>query len=145
MKKVVLILILSLLSILVYAQDYIILRSGEQIIAIVIEESSTEVRYKLFERPNGRTRIVSRADVISIKYDDEPWDDPINETSKPKPANEANEKQVATSDVKEIKNCPYCGEEILAVATKCKHCGEFLDKTATSRKQATVNATNCAK
>lgn len=22
--------------------------------------------------------------------------------------------------------CPYCGEEILVVAKKCKHCGEFL-------------------
>lgn len=26
------------------------------------------------------------------------------------------------------KRCPYCGEEILAVATKCKHCGEWLNK-----------------
>jgi hypothetical protein len=25
------------------------------------------------------------------------------------------------------KNCPHCGEQILQVATKCKHCGEFLD------------------
>ena len=25
------------------------------------------------------------------------------------------------------RNCPFCGEEILATAVKCKHCGEFLD------------------
>lgn len=24
--------------------------------------------------------------------------------------------------------CPYCGEEILAIARKCKHCGEWLDE-----------------
>lgn len=26
----------------------------------------------------------------------------------------------------EKKNCPYCGEEIMASAKKCKHCGEWL-------------------
>jgi len=25
------------------------------------------------------------------------------------------------------KPCPYCAEEIMAVAKKCKHCGEFLN------------------
>ncbi len=35
-----------------------------------------------------------------------------------------------------IKKCPYCGEEILLVAIKCKHCGEFLDKSDSSRKAA---------
>lgn len=27
----------------------------------------------------------------------------------------------------ETMDCPFCGEEILAKARKCKHCGEFLD------------------
>lgn len=27
-------------------------------------------------------------------------------------------------------NCPYCSEQILASAKKCKHCGEFIDKDA---------------
>jgi len=29
----------------------------------------------------------------------------------------------------EVKECPYCGEEILSVAKKCKHCGEWLNDT----------------
>ncbi|MBR6068423.1 MAG: zinc ribbon domain-containing protein [Bacteroidales bacterium] len=28
----------------------------------------------------------------------------------------------------ETKKCPYCGEEILATATKCKHCGEWIEE-----------------
>lgn len=28
------------------------------------------------------------------------------------------------------KNCPYCGEEIMATAKKCKHCGEWLTEQA---------------
>lgn len=27
------------------------------------------------------------------------------------------------------KRCPFCGEVILAIARKCKHCGEFLDRS----------------
>lgn len=28
---------------------------------------------------------------------------------------------------KEVKDCNFCGEEILAIAKKCKHCGEIVD------------------
>lgn len=31
----------------------------------------------------------------------------------------------------ETKRCPYCGEEILAIAKKCKHCGEWLSEDKT--------------
>lgn len=31
------------------------------------------------------------------------------------------------ADAAEMKNCPFCAESILAVAKKCKHCGEYLD------------------
>lgn len=35
----------------------------------------------------------------------------------------------------DTKDCPYCGEEILAKAKKCKHCGEFLDASLSSERQ----------
>jgi hypothetical protein len=33
-----------------------------------------------------------------------------------------------------MKRCPYCGEEILAVAVKCKHCGSNIENTLNSAK-----------
>ncbi|MDE6395927.1 MAG: zinc ribbon domain-containing protein [Muribaculaceae bacterium] len=36
--------------------------------------------------------------------------------------------KVLGKDSQDTIQCPYCGEEILAVAKKCKHCGEWLDK-----------------
>jgi hypothetical protein len=32
------------------------------------------------------------------------------------------------------KACPYCGESILAVARKCKHCGSMLDGSEDTQK-----------
>jgi predicted RNA-binding Zn-ribbon protein involved in translation (DUF1610 family) len=35
--------------------------------------------------------------------------------------------------------CPYCGEPILAIARKCKHCGEFLDADLRAQRAAAAS------
>jgi len=52
------------------------------------------------------------------------WTPPPYAPIEPKPA------PVAAA----TKACKYCGEEILLVAIKCKHCGEFLEGYRTDRK-----------
>jgi len=36
------------------------------------------------------------------------------------------------------KHCPFCSELILATAKKCKHCGEFLDRSKSQNPQGVV-------
>jgi len=38
----------------------------------------------------------------------------------------------------EMKRCPFCGEEILALAKKCKHCESFVDENLLAVKQGEV-------
>ena len=40
----------------------------------------------------------------------------------------------------DTKNCPYCGEEVLIAAKKCKHCGEWLNKISVDASKKIVDA-----
>ena len=42
--------------------------------------------------------------------------------------NSMNDNQNKPSNHVQTKQCPYCGEQILIVAKKCKHCNEWLEK-----------------
>lgn len=44
----------------------------------------------------------------------------------------------------QTRTCPYCGEEIFAVAKKCKHCGEFLDQSLRQQVTASTPSTKSA-
>lgn len=38
------------------------------------------------------------------------------------------------NSIKDTKTCPFCGEEVKAIAKKCMHCGEFFDKSKENKK-----------
>lgn len=45
------------------------------------------------------------------------------------------EQTTVKSQTSMTKNCPFCGEKVLLVAKKCKHCGEFFDPADKSAQQ----------
>src|ERR1700722_8566791 len=49
-------------------------------------------------------------------------------TASPTPTQEQPAESAVATSAEATKRCPFCGEVILAIAKKCKHCGEFLDR-----------------
>lgn len=49
-----------------------------------------------------------------------------------------------TSPGRATRSCPFCGEEILSVARKCKHCGEFLDASLKPQRQVRQTSRSAA-
>jgi len=59
----------------------------------------------------------------------------VSEPSEPQPPSISE----VTPPKQQTKDCPYCGEEILAKAKKCKHCGEILDVALKRKRQVAAH------
>ncbi|HRY31395.1 MAG TPA: hypothetical protein P5531_00310 [Bacteroidales bacterium] len=64
------ILLIGLFSNSVAAQDFIILKNGDEIKAVVKEIGLTEIRYKKFSNPDGPVVVIPKSEVFMIKYKD---------------------------------------------------------------------------
>ena len=52
------------------------------------------------------------------------------------PVPEAEAVMVATAAAPTMKDCHYCGEQILVAAKKCRHCGEIIDVALRAAEEA---------
>lgn len=68
MNKFILALLMTILSLPMFADDVIVLRNGDIINGIVTEVLPSEIKYKRSSNPNGPTYTESKSSVLSIKY-----------------------------------------------------------------------------
>ena len=69
MKKFIIILAVICYGNLLWSQDIIILKNGEEIKAAVQEIGLNDVKYKKYENLNGPTYTLLKADIFMIKYE----------------------------------------------------------------------------
>ena len=67
-KSFITILVFAALSMSAHAQDIIVTRDAKKINAKVTEINAENVKYKLFEHQDGPTYTLTRADIVSIIY-----------------------------------------------------------------------------
>jgi hypothetical protein len=75
MKNILLIILFICSSSIIKAQDTLSTRSGESIIAKVLEVTTNEVKYKKFDNLNGPNIIILKSDLFQIKYENGTKDD----------------------------------------------------------------------
>jgi len=82
MKHLFYLLLFSLCSSKVSAQDVIVKKDGSTIISKVLEVNIADVKYKKFSNINGPTYTIGKADIMSINYENGEKDD-FNEVTRP--------------------------------------------------------------
>jgi hypothetical protein len=75
MKSISLFFLIICTSIQIKAQDTLIMRTGENIQAKVIEIGMSEVKYKKLDNLNGPIFVILKSDLLSIKYENGTKDD----------------------------------------------------------------------
>ena len=68
MKKLLLLLKLSTITGITFAQDNIVLNNGDEINAKIYEIGSTEIKYKKFNNQDGPIYYKSKDEILYIKY-----------------------------------------------------------------------------
>jgi hypothetical protein len=66
--KHILVLIITVLSLSVYSQDTLVMKSGVEIRSRIIEAGTIEIKYKNYDNLDGPLYIVPTSDVFMIKY-----------------------------------------------------------------------------
>jgi hypothetical protein len=69
MKKILLLLTISIYCINTNAQDYIITLNGDEIKSKVIEVNISDIKYKKFENANGPIYSILKSEILFIKYE----------------------------------------------------------------------------
>src|SRR5688500_6670041 len=62
-------ILLSFLAIEVKAQDLIILKNGDEVLAKVFEVTPSEIKYRRFDNPDGPLYTMEKSEVFLVKYE----------------------------------------------------------------------------
>ena len=91
MKKIIIVLSLLLCSSIGFAQDVLTKKNGEDILAKVLEVTTTEIKYKKSDNPNGPTFTILKSEVLLIRYENgtkDVFNEPQKVSSQSQSANE---------------------------------------------------------
>jgi hypothetical protein len=103
MKKLQLFLLFFSFGIVSFGQDVIIKTNGEEIQAKVLEISTSEIKYKRFDNPEGPNYIIEKSKVFMIKYENGNKDVFNNSTGDP---TQPSPKPVVTSPIPVVPRKP---------------------------------------